>query len=179
MIEAAAQEVLRLMPMEWESLLTNLATVHADVPRIVEEIDCCSALVRDGIDLDFLKLVRLNMVCHLLTCVGLQEFLAPAGPTVVKLRYLQVIPRNVFLKLQEIVQLALSVTLSSGPGGGSGQQDKPKTMPQVFRDYWELAKESSEGKKTTEPARPIFLELMTAIGTQIWDLHMKCYSANA
>ena len=73
MIEAAAQEVLRLMAMEWESPLTNLATVHADVPRIVEEIDCCSALVRDGIDLDFLNLVRLNMICDFLRCLGLSR----------------------------------------------------------------------------------------------------------
>ena len=50
MIEAVAQEVMRLMPMERESPMTNLAAVHAHVPRIVEEMDCCSALVREGID---------------------------------------------------------------------------------------------------------------------------------
>ena len=100
---AATGEVMKVLPAEWDVVLEALGSLaKQNMTHVALEHDACKLLQETGVTFEYVSSVRMSMCCHVVTCLGMQQYRSPAGPAIVKHVYTPPLVRSMWLEMQNV-----------------------------------------------------------------------------
>ena len=152
---AATGEVMKVLPAEWDVVLEALGSLaKQNMTHVALEHDACKLLQETGVTFEYVSSVRMSMCCHVVTCLGMQQYRSLAGPAIVKHVYTPPLVRSMWLEMQNVCD-----------------PTKPDAhAPSVLIELLEMLRPTDSETK--------FALLMDVISTRMWELNRACVCAD-
>ena len=152
---AATGEVMKVLPAEWDVVLETLGSLaKQNMTHVALEHDACKLLQETGVTFEYVSSVRMSMCCHVVTCLGMQQYRSLAGPAIVKHVYTPPLVRSMWLEMQNVCD-----------------PTKPDAhAPSVLIELLEMLRPTESETK--------FALLMDVISTRMWELNRACVCAD-